>query len=103
MLANIKTRPLKIVLVSTETRTNIISRGPRVSNAQEVHFNPKTVFIEPDQTKLEREQDIKLRKELAKKRESDPNWLIKNGEIVCIHSEQILSLSLNYLTTFQKY
>jgi hypothetical protein len=42
-IANIKTRPLKIVLVSTETRTNIISRGPRVSNAQEVHFNPKTV------------------------------------------------------------
>jgi hypothetical protein len=31
---------------------------------------------------LEREQDIKLRKELAKKRESDPNWLIKNGRIV---------------------
>jgi hypothetical protein len=25
---------------------------------------------------LEREQDIKLCKELAKKRESDPNWLI---------------------------
>jgi hypothetical protein len=31
---------------------------------------------------LEREQDIKLCKELAKKRESDPNWLIKNGRIV---------------------
>jgi hypothetical protein len=31
---------------------------------------------------LEREQDIKLRKELAKKRESDPNWFIKNGRIV---------------------
>jgi hypothetical protein len=56
---------------------NIISRGPRVRNAQEVHFNPKTVFIGPDHNKLEREQDIKLRKELAKKRESDPNWLIK--------------------------
>jgi hypothetical protein len=26
--------------------------------------------------------NIKLRKELAKKRESDPNWLIKNGRIV---------------------
>jgi hypothetical protein len=74
-LGNIKTRPLKIVLVSTETRNNIISRGPRVRNAQEVHFNPKTVCIGPDHTKLEREQDIKLRKELAKKRESDPNWL----------------------------
>ena len=73
---------LKIVLVSTETRNNIISRGPRVRNAQEVHLNPKTVFIGPDHTKLEREQDIKLRKELAKKRESDPNWLIKNGRIV---------------------
>ena len=81
-IGNIKTRPLKIVLVSTETRNNIISRGPRVRNAQEVHFNPKTVFIGPDHTKLEREQDIKLRKELANKRESDPNWLIKNGRIV---------------------
>jgi hypothetical protein len=40
---------------------------PRVRNAQEAHFNPKTVFIGPDHTKLEREQDIKLRKELAKK------------------------------------
>jgi outer membrane murein-binding lipoprotein Lpp len=43
-IANIKTRPLKIVLVSTETHTNIISRGPRVSNAQEVHCNPKNCF-----------------------------------------------------------
>ena len=66
-IANIKTRPLKIVLVSTETRNNIISRGPRVRNAQEVHCIPKTVFIGSDQTKLEREQDIKLCKELAKK------------------------------------
>ena len=80
-IANIKTRPLKIVLVSTETRNNIISRGPRVRNAQEVHCIPKTVFIGSDQTKLEREQDIKLCKELAKKRESDPNWLIKTGEL----------------------
>ena len=70
------------MLVFTETRNNIISLGPRVRNAQKVHFNPKTVFIGPDHTKLEREQDIKLRKELAKKRESDPNWLIKNGRIV---------------------
>jgi hypothetical protein len=43
-IANIKTRPLKIVLVSTETHTIIISRGPRVSNAQEVHCNPKNCF-----------------------------------------------------------
>jgi hypothetical protein len=58
--ARFKTRPLKIVLVSTETRNNIISRGPRVRNAQEVHFNPKTVFIGPDHTKLEREQLLRV-------------------------------------------
>jgi hypothetical protein len=44
-IGNIKTRPLKIVLVSTETRNNIISRGPRVRNAQEVHFNPKLFLL----------------------------------------------------------
>ena len=70
------------MLVSTQTRNNIISRGPRVRNAQEVHFDPKTVFIGPEHTKLEREQDIKLRKNLAEKHESDPNWLIKNERIV---------------------
>lgn len=59
-----------------------MSQGPRVRNAQRVHFNPKTMFIGPDQTKLDREQDIKLRKELTKKGENDPNWMIKNQRIV---------------------
>lgn len=47
-----------------------------------VPFNPLTVFICPDMTKLQRDADIELRKKLTEKRQDDPNWVIQSGRIV---------------------
>ena len=36
-------------------------------------YDPKAIFIVPDQTKLERNEDYKLRVKLREKRQENPN------------------------------
>ena len=45
-------------------------------------YDCKTVFITPDHTILEREQDVKLQEQLKQERAIDPNWIIKGGRLV---------------------
>ena len=51
--------------------------------AESVDFNPKKVFINPDQTILERQWDNRLRAELKTRKEQEPNfrWTIFRGRV----------------------
>ena len=55
-----KHRPLRVVLENVETKTDVIKKAPKIREAEDLPFPKETVFICPDQTKLEREQDVKL-------------------------------------------
>ena len=50
-------------------------------------FDPKNLFIVPDQTLLQRQEDVKLRESLRIKRSTDPHWKIRRGRLVRIKDE----------------
>ena len=79
-----KPRPLKVLLPSEEDKALALKKGPKVRDISpsDVCFDPTRVFISPDMTLLQREEDVKLRKELKEKRQSDPNWVIKGKKVV---------------------
>lgn len=78
-----KPRPIKVVLESEEDTKLLLRGGPKVRrvNPEGVSFNPSKVFISPDMTILQREEDFKLREELRRKRISDPNWIIRGEKL----------------------
>jgi hypothetical protein len=77
-------RPLRIILSDRSVRNSILQKGPELRNLKDsqANFNPQTVYICPDQTKLEREKDIALRQELRDRRQINPNWVIRKGRLV---------------------
>ena len=79
-----KPRPLRVVLESTNDKFKCLKNAPKIRSAQGLSFNANDVFILPDMTKLERDEDTKLREALKKKRESSPNskWIIRAKKIV---------------------
>ena len=78
-----KPRPLKMMLDSEDDKSQLLRSGPKLRHVDPelVSFNPKTVFICPDMTILQREADVKLRDDLRKKRIEDPNWIIKGKKL----------------------
>ena len=42
----------------------------------------KHIYVSPDKTKQERDEEKKLREELKEKRKTDPNLIIRNGKIM---------------------
>ena len=58
--------------------------GPKVRNvdASMVSFDPTKVFISPDMTILQRQEDLKLREELRRRRQENPNWSIRGKKLV---------------------
>lgn len=73
----LKARPLKVIFENHETNMSVLSRAPRIKQTKDLSLEAECVFIRPDQTELERENDIKLRKELRQKRKDDPNWMMR--------------------------
>jgi hypothetical protein len=60
----------------------VVRNDPKIRKAEGVSFDSNTIFINPDLTILQREDEMELRTKLKKKRETDPNWIIKKGRIV---------------------
>ena len=77
-------RPIRVICGNSEHKKIILNRATEIRFINKVNniYNPKKVFIVPDLTQLQREEDIKLRKDLNLKRQEDPNWIIKRGRIV---------------------
>ena len=68
----VRYRPLRVQFAELESKKNSLRLATKVRQVTSTSFNPKDIFILPDQTKLEREEDLKLRKELKSQREKNP-------------------------------
>ena len=79
-----KTRPIRVILTNESDKAPIIRNAPKIRQSQSTIYSPTSIFIVPDQTKLEREQDIELRKNLRGARERDPGsrYSIRSGKVV---------------------
>lgn len=72
-------RPMRVVLKSPEARTEILRRAKNLKE----HDEYKKVYIAPDLTRNQREEDKKLREELKKlKEQGQTNIKIRRGKIV---------------------
>ena len=83
-----KPRPMKIRFHREEDRSNAIKNATKIRKAKNVTFDTKIVFIMPDMTKLQRDEDLELRKCLSEKRLTDPNWIIRHGRLVKKKTDQ---------------
>ena len=79
-----KTRPIRVILTNESDKAPIIRNAPKIRQSQSTLYSPTSILIVPDQTKLEREQDIELRKNLRAARERDPGsrYSIRSGKVV---------------------
>ena len=82
--SNRRFRPVRVVLKEESDKWQIVRNATKVRKVDSQLYDPKKIFICPDHTKLEREKDIELRKNLKKKREEFPNekFTIRNWKIV---------------------
>ena len=77
-------RPIRIILENLEDKKKILKNATKVRQVETDKYNPKAIFLIPDQTKLEREEDLQLRRKLREKRNNFPNmkFFIKGGKII---------------------
>ena len=75
-----KPRLLRVTLGSTSTRKQALQKAKSLKTSQSEGWNK--VYITPDLTYSERQENRKLRAELAARREKDSNLVIRNGRIV---------------------
>ena len=59
-------RPLRVILKKQKTKDDILRKLANVRQVTTYKYNPKTIFVVQDQTKLVRESDISLRAKLEK-------------------------------------
>ena len=83
-----KTRPIRVVLTNESDKGAILKNAPKIRQSKSTSYSPTSIFIVPDQTKLERELDIELRKNFRAARERDPNsrYSIRSGKVARIGS-----------------
>ena len=76
-------RPLRVTLSSGLNKSKILKNAKNIRKSKSTQFDPLKIFIVPDQTALEREDDLKLRKKLQSKREQYPEkkFIIKNRQV----------------------
>ena len=76
-------RPLRVCLNSSEDKSKVLKNGKLIRHSKTNQLDPKRVFIVPDQTALEREDDKVLRTKLQAKREAHPNntFIIRSRQI----------------------
>ena len=74
---------MKVVLTNEEEKKRLLRNSPTVRKVdpKTVAFDPNKIFICPDLTILQREEDYKLREELKKRRQDDPNWIIRGKKL----------------------
>ena len=66
-------RPIRLTTTSAAIKHAILKKATQVRKKDSELYNKKKIFILPDQTKLERQADIQLRKQLKETREANPN------------------------------
>ena len=76
--------PLKVIMSSEDDKMKAIRNGPKVRNvdASFLSFDPTKVFISPDMTILQRQEHLRLRDELRRRRQENPNWSIRGEKLV---------------------
>ena len=79
-----RSRPIRVILKSEEEKWKVVGRATKIRQVQTDLYEPSKIYIVPDMTKLERDQDVELRRELKKKREDFPNdrYTIRKGKII---------------------
>uniref|UniRef100_UPI00358EB25A golgin subfamily A member 6-like protein 22 isoform X3 n=1 Tax=Myxine glutinosa TaxID=7769 RepID=UPI00358EB25A len=77
-------RPVKVVFRSVSDRNLVLYNNNKVRNFNDPSQNSKNIFITPDYTVVEREEQAKLQDHLQEMREIDPNgqYTIKRGKVV---------------------
>lgn len=86
-------RPVKLTFVSQQKRLEILRKNKnliiedssyecRETFCQEEEKDHKHIYVSPDKTRLQRDEDKKLREELKIRRETEPNLIIRSGKII---------------------
>uniref|UniRef100_UPI00358FDB58 golgin subfamily A member 6-like protein 22 n=1 Tax=Myxine glutinosa TaxID=7769 RepID=UPI00358FDB58 len=77
-------RPVKVVFRSVSDRNLVLYNNNKVRNFNDPSQCSKNIFITPDYTVVEREEQAKLQDHLQEMREIDPNgqYTIKRGKVV---------------------
>ena len=76
-------RPIRCVLRKPDQKPLILNNAKKIRNSTSDKFDSKRIFIIPDQTALEREDDILLRKRLdeLRNKHTDKKFIIKGKKI----------------------
>ena len=75
------TRSIKIVMSTVGDIKAVLRKAKSIKDIETDQFDVSQVFVTPDLTKLQREQDFKNRKELKRRRNVNPNWVIRGGRL----------------------
>lgn len=78
-------RPIRVALRNPETKGKVLKNASKIRRSRSTDlFNPKKIFLVPDQTALERRDDIDLRRKLQEKREAEPEreFIIRKRKII---------------------
>ena len=75
------TRSIKVVMSSVSDMKAVLRKAKSIKDIETDQFDASKVFVTPDLTKLQREQDFKNRQELKRRRNVNPNWVIRGGRL----------------------
>ena len=75
------TRSIKVVMSSVGDMKAVLRKAKGIKDIETEQFDVSQVFVTPDLTQLQREQDFKNRKELKRRRNVNPNWVIRGGRL----------------------
>ena len=82
--ASVPARPIKCILNSSDDKGKLLRNAKKIRESNTTRFNKNKVFFVPDQTSLEREDDLELRDSLRKKRQAFPDkqFIIRRRKVV---------------------
>ena len=66
---------------SVEDMKTVLWNAKSIKDIETEQFEVSKVFVTPDLTKLQRQQDFKNRQELKRRRHHNPNWVIRGGRL----------------------
>ena len=87
-------RPIRLMFESPNKRFDILRNNRNLvledeafeecesDFCNEADKHHKHIYVSPDKTKIERDEEKELRKELKEKRKTDPDLIIRNGKII---------------------
>ena len=77
-VARPRARPLRVVLNSTEDKSKILSNAPKIRKSKIEKLDSSRIFIVPDQTKLQRKDEMALRQRLSDTKSKKPRKDFQN-------------------------